>query len=133
MLLGVVYDLGMSLTCLVFPRWFAGRLGLSVLQGAFGLYLLSLVHLVLACFGVLAWMDIKRNIVIVTGAILARLVYAVFMLGAVWQFSLGPAWAVGGVISLALALSHYVFLRLSDFGFWDVIRRAGNPPGLRRR
>ena len=76
-------------------------------------------------------MDPKRNIVIVTGAIVARAIYALLM----FWLALHGHWimAVFGGISLAFAAIHYVLLRLSDFGFWEILSRAGNPPGMRRR
>ena len=64
---------------------------------------------------------------------MARVIYALFMFLSVLVRGVGWAWAVVGGISLAIAVSHYVFLRLSDFGFWEVFSRAGNPPGVRRR
>ena len=36
------------------------------------------------------------------------------------------------LFGLGLAILHYVFLRLSDFGFWEVFSRAGNPPGMKK-
>ena len=60
------------------------------------------------------------------------MIYGVFLLSQSIQQDAGYAWVVLGLISLLLAIAHYVLLRLSDFRFWEVIRRAGNPPGVRR-
>ncbi len=95
--------------------------------------LLSLAHLMLACFCVLAWLDVKRNILIAAGAIVTRGSYALFMFLSVWLLHVRPMWAILGGISLAFAGVHYVLLRLSDFGLWEVLVRAGNPPGMRRK
>ena len=78
------------------------------------------------------WMDTKRNVAIASGAIIARVIYALFILLSVLSGNLRPAWAVFGGISVIWAIAHYVFLRLSDFGFWEVFSQAGNPPGLKR-
>ncbi len=121
MLLFSIYDLLAALVMLVWPS--------LVQAGAVGSFL-PLVHLIMPCFCVLAWMDPKRNIVIVTGAVMARAIYGLWLLG--WFFLFGQVWwfAVLGGISLVFALTHYILLRLSDFGFWEVLRRAGNPPGI---
>jgi hypothetical protein len=132
MLAGAVWDVLLALVSLVFPGWLAGVMGLTLPQPVFYFYLWSIIHLVFACFGVLAWMDTKRNIVIVIGAITGRVIYAVFMFLSVLFLDVRPAWAIAGGISLILAVVHYVLLRLSDFGFWEVFIQAGNPPGMRR-
>jgi hypothetical protein len=89
-----------------------------------------LVHLTLPCFCILAWLDTKRNIVIVTGAIIARVIYALFTVFLVLAIDAHPVWAILGGISLAWAVAHLVLLRLSDFSFWEILKRAGNPPVL---
>jgi hypothetical protein len=132
MLVGAVYDVVLGLMSLAFPSWILGWLGQPLPASMFYFYLWPVMHLVFACFYTLAWMDPKRNIVIVTGAIVARLLYAGFMFVSVLMLGVGSTWAFFGVLSLILAVVHYVFLRLSDFGFWEVFVRAGNPPGMRR-
>lgn len=124
---------GGSVELLFFPSWAVGLMGLPIPHDMFYLYFWSMVHLVFACFCVVAWMDIKRNIVIVAGAILGRTAYALFVFASVLVLGVRRVWAVWGGISLALAVVHYVLLRLSDFEFWEVYSRAGNPLGVRQR
>jgi hypothetical protein len=132
MLIGSIVDLLFALATLLFPAWVISLMGVDAPEEVFS-WFFPLVHLVFPCFCILAYMDTKRNIAIVTGALLARAIYALFLLlpilirGARWT------WAIPGGISLALAISHYLFLRLSDFGFWEVFSRAGNPPGMRNK
>lgn len=133
MLIGAVYDVLLAVAGFVFPRWVAQLIGMPDLVAIFGLYQWSMVHVVFACFCVLAWMDVKRNIVIVSGAVLARVIYAVLMLVLVLFVGAPVAWLILGGISLLLAAAHVVLLRMSDFGFWEVLLRAGNPPGFSNR
>lgn len=131
MLLFAIYDLLVALAGFFFSSSIIGWLGGGIAREPF--FFWALLHLILPCFCILAWMDTKRNIVIVAGAILARVVYGVAMLIYVLAFGAHMVWAVLGGISLFFALIHYVLLRLSDFGLWEVFRRAGNPPGMRWR
>ena len=133
LLVSAIYDVGLGLSSLLFPPWLSGLLGIPVPEDLFYLYLWSLAHLMSACFCVLAWLDIKRNILMAAAAIVARVSYALFMFLAVWLLRVRPAWAILGGISLAFAAAHYILLRLSDFGLWQVLVRAGNPPGMRRK
>ena len=133
MLVSAIYDLGLGLSNLLFPSWLGGLLGIPVPEDLFYLYLWSLAHLVFACFCILAWLDIKRNILIAAGAIVARVSYALFLFLSVWLLHVRPAWAILGGVSLVFAVVYYVLLRLSDFGLWQVLVRAGNPPGMRRK
>jgi hypothetical protein len=129
MLIGAIYDVIVAMFGLFFPRWIASLTGIVMPSNLFYFYLWPMIHLVFASFYVLAWMDVKRNIVIVTGAIIARMLYAVFVFASISMLGIRPWWAIPGAISLGLAIIHYVLLRLSDFGFWEVFSRAGNPPG----
>ena len=129
MLMASIYDLVLAFLGLVFSSEMMDMMGLSSSQELFCFW--PLTHLVFPSFGILAWMDTKRNIAIVCGAIMARIVYALFMFAAVVFVRVHPSMAVLGGISLLLAAVHYILLRLSDFGFWEVLMRAGNPPGLR--
>lgn len=133
MLAGALYDLVLGLLGLFSPSLVIRLMHLAAPGELFYFYFWPLLHLVFACFGVLAWMDVKRNVVIVTGAIIARTIYAFFMFVAVGALQARMAWAVLGGVSLLLAGGHYVFLRLSDFSFWEVLLRAGNPPAMWRR
>jgi hypothetical protein len=132
MLVSALVDLVLAIVMLGFPTWVASLTQLDSSQVPF-LWGLSLVHLTLPWFCVLAWMDTKRNIVVVTAAIGVRIVYALY-LGA-WMLLGGYShyWSALAGISLAFALVHYVLLRRSDFGFWEVLIRAGNPPGIRKQ
>ena len=128
MLVGALLDLVIAVSAFALAPQITAWLGLA--QPDVTYYLFPLVHLIFPPFCILAWMDTKRNVAIVTGAIVARVIYALFtfvmlFFGASW------IWAVVGGISLLLAISHYVFLRLSDFGFWEVFSRAGNPPAMK--
>ncbi len=131
MLILSIYDLVVALFLLIWPQGVAGIFGCT--DAACTFRPLALVHLTLPCFGLLAWMDPKRNIVIVTGAIIARIIYALAL--GIWivteQLPLNIL-ALGG-ISLVFAALHYYFLRRSDFGFWEILSRAGNPPGVSGR
>jgi hypothetical protein len=131
MLIGSILDVVLALVCLLFPAWVASLMGTDTPTEVFTL-LFPLVHLVFPCFCILAYMDTKRNVAIVTGALVARVIYALFLLLPIALRGVRWTWAIPGGIGLALAISHYVFLRLSDFGFWEVFSRAGNPPGMRR-
>ena len=133
MLVGAVYDMLLAAAGLLLPGRMARWVGAPDSVGVFGLYQWSMVHVVFACFCVLAWMDVKRNIVIVSGAILARVLYAVLMLVSVLLLGESVGWLIFGGISLVLAVAHLILLRMSDFGFWEVLLRAGNPPGPSRR
>jgi hypothetical protein len=133
MLVGMVLDVILALSALLFPAWLLALMGVARGQEIFCLQFWPLIHLVFPCFYVLAWVDVKRNVAIVAGAVLARSIYALFMFVSVWVRGASWAWAVAGGLSLALAVSHYVFLRLSDFGFWEVLSQAGNPPRLEGR
>ena len=131
MLFGAITDLLIALVALVVPSWIAQFMGDDVTGASLSLQFWPLVHLVFPCFYIMAWMDPKRNVVIVACAIMSRVIYAVFMLAAGLGRGLGPAWLLDGGISLFLAVAHYVHLRRSDFGLWEVFIRAGNPPSLR--
>lgn len=133
MLIGAIVDVILALVGFIFPAWVFSLMGLDAPQEMFYYYMWPLIHLVFPCFYILAYMDTKRNVVIVTGAIMARAIYALFMFLSILIRGVRWTWAIPGGIGLALAISHYVFLRLSDFGFWEVFSRAGNPPGLRGR
>jgi O-antigen/teichoic acid export membrane protein len=133
MLIGAILDVILAIAVFLFPLRFMALTGMGAPQDMFYLQLLPLLHLVLPAFCIVVWMDPKRNVAGATAAIIARLVYAVFMFVSVWIRGLGWVWAAVGATSLALAVSHYVFLRRSDFGFWEVFSRAGNPPGAQKR
>jgi hypothetical protein len=132
MLMSAIYDLLFAFLSLLLPARMMQMMDLSAPQEAFFFHFWPLVHLVFPCFCILAWMDTKRNVAIVSGAIIARVIYALFMFLSVLSSNASPAWAVAGGISMIWAIAHYVFLRLSDFGFWEVFSRAGNPPSLKR-
>lgn len=129
MLIFAVYDLAVALLTLLWPN-----LAVQISHGTVNepFHFLPLAHITFACFCVPAWMNTKRNIVIVASAIVARVSYAAIVLILVLVASLPPALIILGGISLLFAVLHYVFLRLSDFGLWEVLRRAGNPPSIRR-
>ena len=133
MLLGAIYDLLLGLVALLFPSWMMRFMGLSAPRDVFYFYLWPLVHLIFPCFCIPAWMDIKRNLVIVTGAILGRIFYALFMFVSVLVLHARFVWAILGGISVTWVVVHYVFLRLSDSSFWEAFSRGGNPPGIRRK
>lgn len=133
MLLGAIIDVILALASLVFPAWVISLMGLDPPPEMFYLQMWPLIHSVFPCFYILAYMDTKRNVVIVTGAIMARVIYALYMFLSILLRGVRWTWAIPGGIGLALAVSHYVFLRLSDFGFWEVFSRAGNPPGMKKQ
>ncbi len=131
MLAGAIADLATALVALLLPSWLSQFMGDGVTRTSLSLQFWPLVHLVFPCFYIMASMDPKRNVVIVAGAILSRLIYAAFMLAAALGRGMGVAWLLDGGISLVLAALHYIYLRRSDFGLWEVFIRAGNPPGIR--
>jgi O-antigen/teichoic acid export membrane protein len=130
MLVGAILDLIVALGTLLFAPQIAAWVGLEQADETF--YLLTLVHLVFPPFCILAWMDTKRNVAIVTGAIVARTIYALFTFALVLLLGAAWIWAIAGGASLLLAVVHYVFLRRSDFGFWEVFSQAGNPPAMKK-
>ena len=130
MLVGALLDLVIAASAFFLAPQITAWLGLT--QPDVTYYLLPLVHLIFPPFCILAWMDTKRNIAIVSGAILARVIYALFAFALVLLVRASWLWAIAGGISLLLAIVHYVFLRLSDFGFWEVFSRAGNPPAMKK-
>ncbi|UCC64578.1 MAG: hypothetical protein JSV36_05875 [Anaerolineae bacterium] len=130
---GAIYDATLGLWGLFSPGSLARLMGIDLPPERFYFYLWPLLHAVFACFGFMAWMDTKRNIAIVAGAIVGRVVYALFMFAAIWRLDVPWIWAVAGAISLILAVTHSVYLRKSDFAFWEVLLRAGNPPGIDKR
>jgi len=133
MLASAIVDVLWCAACLFVPRRVAGFMGLEAFSGSFYFYMWPLVHLVFASFCLPAWLDVKRNIVIVAGAIAARGVYAAYALVAVLWLGARPTWMIPGGISLVFAIAHYVLLRSSDFRFWEVVCWAGNPPGASLR
>lgn len=134
MLISTVWDVLIAVLGLVFPFQLAAWMRVEIGPGLlFYWQFWPLVHLILPCFCILAWMDTKHNIVIVAGAILVRVIYGLYMLAGTFWRGAGAAWAVMGGISLVIALVHYILLRLSDFGLWEVFSRAGNPPTIRTR
>jgi hypothetical protein len=133
MLVGAIMDAMLALLLLLYPSQISALMGINTAQQAFYLRFLPLVHLVFPCFCIFAWMDTKRNVAIVSAAIIARLVYALYVFALVLTGSIRWAWTWIGAVSLGLAIAHYVLLRKSDFAFWEVFSRAGNPPGFRRR
>ena len=132
MLVGSIMDIILALVSLLFPARVVSLMGIDTPTEVFTL-LFPLVHLVFPCFCILAYMDTKRNVAIVAGALMARVIYALFLLLPIPFRGVRWTWAVPGGIGLALATLHYVYLRLSDFGFWEVLSRAGNPPGMRTK
>jgi hypothetical protein len=133
MLAGAVIDVALALLLLLFPSQISALMDVGTAQQALYLRFLPLVHLVFPCFCIFAWMDAKRNVAIVSAAIIARLVYALYVFALVLTRSISWVWTWIGAVSLGLAISHYVLLRKSDFAFWEVFSRAGNPPGFKRR
>jgi hypothetical protein len=133
LLAGAIYDTLLGLWGLFWPSSLATLLGIPLPTERFYFYLWPLLHAVFACFGFMAWMDVKRNIAIVAATIVGRVVYATFMFAAVWRLDVPWIWAAAGGISLILAVTHGIYLRMSDFTFWEVLIRAGNPPGIKRR
>jgi hypothetical protein len=129
MLVSTIYDLAIALLTLFWPTLIVQISNRTVHEP---FYFLPLIHITFSCFCIPAWMDTKRNIVIVASAIIARSIYAGIVCALVLLGSLPPVIAVLGGISLLFAITHYILLRLSDFGLWEVVSRAGNPPGMRR-
>jgi hypothetical protein len=130
LLIGAIYDTTLGLWGLFWPGSLATLLAISLPKERFYFYLWPLLHAVFACFGFMAWMDVKRNIAIVAAVMIGRVVYALFMFAAVWRLSVPWIWAAAGGSSLILAVTHGVYLRKSDFTFWEVLLRAGNPPSI---
>ena len=133
LLAGAIYDTALGLWGLFGPDSLATAIGIDLPRERFYFYLWPLLHAVFACFGFMAWIDVKRNIAIVAAAIVGRVVYALFMFAALWRLGVPWVWGAAGGISLILAVTHGVYLRKSDFRFWEVLIRAGKPPGLGRR
>ena len=133
MLVGAILDVLFASVGFFFPGLLARWMGMPGPVDRFAFYQWAMAHMVFACFCVLAWLDVKRNIVIVGGAILTRSFDAMLMLVLVLFFDVPAGWLVLGGVSLALAVVHLILLRMSDFGLWEVLARAGNPPGFSPR
>jgi hypothetical protein len=88
LLVGGIYDTVLGLWGLFWPESLAALLGIDLPPERFYFYLWPLLHAVFACFGFMAWMDVKRNIAIVTAAMVGRVVYALFMFAAVWRLDI---------------------------------------------
>lgn len=128
---GACYDLLRGGMLLAAPVWAWGLVGLELAEGdVFVFRLMGLLLLVLGGVYLLGWLDTKRNVVLVAVAIIARVGEAVF-----WGIgvALGEVPTMGwllALIAVGLGVVHYVFLRKSDFGFWEVLLRIGRPPSL---
>jgi len=131
MLLGAVYDTCLGLFGLLFPSLLAPWIGFSGTRAEFAFW--PLVHLMLPCFYIFAWMDTKRNVAIVAGAILARVIYALVTILEVAWVGAALLWTIFGGMSVLFAIVHYVLLRRNVFCFREVLVRAGNPPRLGRQ
>ena len=133
MLISALFDVVMVVLILVFSQSIVSVLRLESDVEVLSLQNMALSHMILPCFCMLAWMDTKRNIVVVTGAIGARVLYVLYL--STWVVIKGYSygWMVLAGVGLMFAVAHYVLLRMSDFGFWEVLIRAGNPPGMRKR
>lgn len=125
MLLGAIFDWAMAALFLLSTQ-IATLLGVSGDQ-----LILRLCGILLATpalFYLMAFGDTKRNVVIVATAIVVRTCLGAFFIVHTLLLAAPGSWLAVGLLNLGFAASHLTFFKLSDFDFWPILRRAGNPP-----
>ncbi|MDY7041274.1 MAG: hypothetical protein SVX38_10475 [Chloroflexota bacterium] len=128
MLLGALFDWTTSAVVLVLPGPVASFLRMPGGGDKFTLRLCGLLVAILAFFYLMAIIDTKRNIAIVVATIVGRAGMGLFLVVNVLLLAAPRPWLLIGLINLGFAVAHLIFFKLSDFDFWPILRRAGNPP-----
>lgn len=128
MLLGAIFDWATAALVLFVPAQVATFLGVPISGEPVILRLCGLLLTIPALFYLVAFGDTKRNVVIVTVAIVVRACLGAFFTLHVLFQAASSSWLAIGLINFGFAAVHLVFFKLSDFDFWPILRRAGNPP-----
>jgi hypothetical protein len=128
MLLGAIFDWATAALVLFLPGQVAVLLGAPFSGDPLILRLCGLLLAIPALFYVMAFGDTKRNVIIVTVAIVVRACVGAFFVVHVLFLAAPSSWLMIGLINLGFAAVHSIFFKLSDFDFWPILRRAGNPP-----
>ena len=126
MLLGAIFDWAMATWLLFLPAQTAAFLGVS--NDRLILHLCGLLLTIPALFYLMAFGDTKRNVIIVAMAIVVRACQGAFFVVHVLLLAAPGSWLAIGLLNLGFAAIHLTFFKLSDFDFWPILRRAGNPP-----
>jgi hypothetical protein len=128
MLLGALFDWVTAALVLFLPNPAAALLGMSGPDNQMISRLCGLLLAIPALFYIIAFVDTKRNVAIVAMAIIGRAGLGMFFITHEWFLTAPLSWLVIGLINLGFAAVHLVFFKMSDFDFWPILRRAGNPP-----
>lgn len=128
MLLGAIFDWVTATLIFFWPGQAGTFLGLPVSGNQMTLRLCGLLLAFPALFYLMAFGDTKRNVVIVTVATVVRACLGGFFLLHVLFRLASNVWLAIGLINVGFAATHLTFFKLSDFDFWPILRRAGNPP-----
>ncbi|MCR4408544.1 MAG: hypothetical protein NUW24_16755 [Anaerolineae bacterium] len=126
MLLGAIFDWATATLLLFLPTQTAAFLGVS--SDRLILRLCGLLLAIPALFYLMAFGDTKRNVAIVAAAIVVRACLGAFFVVHVLFLAAPSSWLAIGLLNLGFAAIHLTFFKLSDFDFWPILRRAGNPP-----
>ncbi|MBC7250639.1 MAG: hypothetical protein H5T62_10185 [Anaerolineae bacterium] len=128
MLLGIIFDWTIAILVLSLPVRTAALWGITDAGELEVWRLCGLLLAIPALFYIMTVIDIKRNVSIVAAAIVGRICLGAFLVAHV-IFSAAPvSWLALGLGNLGFAAMHSIFFKLSDFDFWPILRRAGNPP-----
>jgi len=128
MLLGAILDWAVAALVFFLPGQVATFLGAFISGDPMILRLCGLLLAIPALFYLMAFVDTKRNVVIVAVAIVVRACLGAFFVVHVLFLAAPDSWLAIGLLNLGFAAIHFIFFKLSDFDFWPILRRAGNPP-----
>ena len=128
MLVGALFDWATATLALFWPGQVAALLGMSIPGDPMIFRLCGLLLAIPALFYVMAFIDTKRNVAIVATTIIGRACLGIFFASQVLFMNAPYSWLVIGLINLGFAAVHLIFFKMSDFDFWPILRRAGNPP-----
>ena len=128
MLVGALFDWATATLALFWPGQVAALLGMSIPGDPMIFRLCGLLLAIPALFYIMAFIDTKRNVAIVAATIVGRAGLGVFFVVHELFLAAPRSWLVIGLINLGFAVVHLIFFKMSDFDFWPILRRAGNPP-----
>ena len=128
MLLGALFDWTTAALIMFLPGPVAVFLGMPSPSDPMIFRLCGLLLAIPGLFYVMAFVDTKRNVAIVAATIVGRASLGVFFVVYVLFLAVPRPWLVIGLINLGFAAVHLIFFKMSDFDFWPILRRAGNPP-----
>jgi hypothetical protein len=128
MLVGALFDWAIAALVFFRPGQVATFLGMSISGDLMTFRLCGLLLAILPLFYIMAFIDTKRNVAIVAATIVGRVGLGVFFVVHVLFLAAPRPWLAVGLINLGFAAVHLIFFKLSDFDFWPILCRAGNPP-----